>query len=66
VQLIDHDAEGATLRLGQKELLMYALTQEGRIALECDHPRGLAIEKVLQGAAKRIAKTQKPLTIVRP
>ena len=67
MQLIDHDADGATLRLDQKELLMmYALVQEGRIVFECDSPRGLAIEKCLQGAAMRIAKAQKPLTIVRP
>ena len=67
MQLIDHDAEGAILRIDQKELLMmYALVQEGRIAFECDSPRGLAIEKGLQGAAMRIAKAQKPLTLVRP
>lgn len=45
MKLLHHDAEGATLHLDARELLMMmALVQEGRDSFDCENSTGKALD----------------------
>lgn len=51
MKIIDHNAEGATFHLDQRELLMVmALVQEGRDSFECEGQTGQALEQLFNSA----------------
>ena len=60
MDLLNHNAEGATIHLDARELLMImALIQEGRIAFECDSPTGLALDKLFSNAVVLVEEARK-------
>lgn len=51
MNLLEHDAHGATIRLEQQELLLVmALVQEGRDSFGCETPSGQALDRLLRSA----------------
>lgn len=51
MNVIDHSAKGATINLGQRELLLVmALVQEGRESFECDTETGKALDDFFSSA----------------
>ena len=55
MKLLDYDAEGATIHLQSRELLMVmALVQEGRCSFECDGHIGSALDELFSTAVARV------------
>jgi hypothetical protein len=51
MNLLQHDAQGATIRLGQRELLLVmALVQEGRESFGCNTQTGQALDAFFSSA----------------
>jgi hypothetical protein len=51
MNVIDHSAKGATISLGQRELLLVmALVQEGRESFECNTETGKALDDFFSSA----------------
>ena len=51
MNILEHDAQGATIRLDQRELLLVmALVQEGRISFGCDTESGKALDQLFSTA----------------
>lgn len=51
MKLLEHDAQGATIYLDQRELLMVmALIQEGRDSFECEGQTGLQLDQLFSSA----------------
>ena len=57
--LLDHTADGATIHLNSKELVMLmALVQEGRDSFECDGQTGQALDELVSTAVMLVARAQ--------
>ncbi len=55
MNLLDHDAYGATLHLDGRELLvMMALIQEGRFSFECENETGRALDDLVSQAVRLV------------
>ena len=55
MNVLDHDALGATLRLDGRELLvMMALIQEGRLSFECESETGQALDNLVSHAVRLV------------
>lgn len=51
MKLLEHDGQGASIHLDQRELLMVmALIQEGRDSFECQGQTGLQLDKLFSSA----------------
>jgi hypothetical protein len=51
MNIIEHDAQGASIRLNQRELLLaMALVQEGRQSFGCHTDTGKALDELLSSA----------------
>ena len=51
MNILEHDAQGATIRLDQRELLLVmALVQEGRVSFGCDTESGRALDQLFSSA----------------
>jgi hypothetical protein len=51
MNLLSHDAQGATINLNGRELLLITLLiQEGRISFQCDDPTGQALDELFCSA----------------
>ena len=60
INLLSHDAEGATIRLDGKELLMVmVLIQEGRLSFQCDDPTGQALDELFCSAVTSVEEARK-------
>ena len=59
MNLLDHNAQGATFHLDQRELLMVmALVQEGRDSFECEGKTGRAIEQLFCSAVVMVEEAR--------
>jgi len=59
MNLMDYDAESATLNLDARELLMLmALVQEGRDSFECEEKTGAALDQLLCSAVASVLAAQ--------
>lgn len=59
MKLLDHDAQGATLHLNGRELLMMmALVQEGRVSFECQGETGRQLDDLFSTAVVLVAQAQ--------
>ena len=66
MNLLSHDAEGATIHLDERELLMImALIQEGRISFECDAPTGQALDDMFSRAVILVEEARRARQNVR-
>jgi hypothetical protein len=55
MNVLDHDALGATIRLDGRELLvMMALIQEGRLSFECESETGEALDNLVSHAVRLV------------
>ena len=55
MNLLNHNAEGATIHLDPRELLMVmALVQEGRDSFECDGRTGQALDQLFCSAVAHV------------
>ncbi len=60
MNLLEHDGHGATIQLGQRELLLVmALIQEGREAFGCDTDTGKALDEFFSTANLRVEETRR-------
>ena len=60
MNLLKHNAQGATIHLDERELLMImALVQEGRISFECDSPTGRALDELFSQAVILVGEARK-------
>ena len=51
MKLLEHDGQGASIHLDQRELLMVmALIQEGRDSFECEGETGLQLDQLFSSA----------------
>ena len=51
MNLLSHDAQGATINLDGRELLtLMLLIQEGRISFQCEDPTGKALDELFCSA----------------
>ena len=51
MNILEHNAQGATIRLDQRELLLVmALVQEGRASFGCDTESGRALDQLFSSA----------------
>ena len=51
MKIVEHNSQGATLHLDQRELLMVmALVQEGRDSFECNGQTGRALDELFSSA----------------
>ena len=78
MKILEHDAQGATVRLDQRELLLVmALVQEGRLSFGCDTESGKAldelfsranvlVEQARRSSLKRTMQRQKISTVIPP
>ena len=61
MKLLNHTADKVTLEFTRRELnLASALIQEGRISLECDAPKGQALEDGIRSIVIRLEEAVKP------
>jgi len=59
MNLLNHNAVGATIHLEEKELLMLTmLIQEGRISFECDSPTGQALDHLFRQATMLVNRAR--------
>ena len=59
MNLLDHDADGATIHLDERELLMMmALIQEGRVSFECESLTGQALDDLVSTAVALVGKAR--------
>lgn len=60
MNLISHTAQGATIQLGQRELLLVmALIQEGRESFGCDTDTGKALDQFFCSANVLVEETRR-------
>jgi hypothetical protein len=60
MNLLDHNAHGATIHLDERELLlMMALIQEGRISFECESKTGQALDELVSKAVVLVDQARK-------
>ena len=60
MNLLNHDAHGATIHLDERELLMMmALIQEGRLAFECESETGEALDQLVSTAVVLVSSARK-------
>jgi len=60
MNLLKHNAQGATIHLDERELLMImALVQEGRVSFECDSPTGRALDELFSQAVILVGEARK-------
>lgn len=60
MELLDHDSEGATIHLDEREVRMVmALVEEGRLAYNCKEPTGQALDELLRTADALIQNARK-------
>jgi hypothetical protein len=66
MNLLDHNAEGATIHLDERELLMImALIQEGRMSFDCDAPTGQALDDLFSTAVQLVEEARKTRQVMR-
>lgn len=59
MNLVNHNAEGATIHLNPRELLMVmALVQEGRCSFECEGATGQALDKLFCSAVVKVQEAR--------
>lgn len=59
MQLLDHNAEGVTIHLNERELnVLLALEQEGRLAHNRKEPTGQALDELLRMAAALVQRAR--------
>ncbi len=59
MMLLDHNAQGATIQLNSRELLMLmTLVQEGRDSFDCDNKTGEALDDLVSTAVVLVAQAQ--------
>ena len=59
MNLINHNAEGATIHLNPRELLMVmALVQEGRCSFECEGETGQALDQLFCSAVVKVQEAR--------
>ena len=59
MELLDHNAEGVTIYLDERELnMLLALEQEGRLAHNYKEPTGQALDELLKTAAVLIQRAR--------
>jgi len=78
MKILEHDGQGATIRLDQRELLLVmALVQEGRASFGCNTESGVALDQLFSSAnvlveearrrnLKQSMRRQKISTVVPP
>lgn len=60
MNLFSHNAEGATIHLDGRELLMIMiLIQEGRFSFQCDDPTGQALDELFCSAVNLVGEACK-------
>lgn len=60
MHLLDHDGQGATIQLDQRELLMVmALIQEGRESFGCDGHTGRALDQFFCAAVVNVEQARR-------
>jgi len=60
MNLLEHSANGATIHLDQRELLMImALIQEGRVSFECTSPTGQALDDLFSNAVVLVEEARR-------
>ena len=60
MNLLNHNAEGATIHLNPRELLMVmALVQEGRSSFECEGLTGKALDQLFCSAVARVQEARR-------
>jgi len=60
MNLLNHNAEGATIHLEPRELLMVmALVQEGRSAFDCEGLESAALDQLLCAAVTRVENARR-------
>lgn len=60
MNLMMHNAQGATIHLDERELLMImALVQEGRMSFECESPTGKALDELFSKAVILVGEARK-------
>jgi len=60
MNLLNHNAEGATVHLNPRELLMVmALVQEGRCSFECDSPTGQQLDQLFCTAVAKVTDARR-------
>jgi hypothetical protein len=60
MNVLSHNAKGATIHLDGKELLMVmVLIQEGRLSFQCDDPTGQALDKLFCSAVTSVEEARK-------
>jgi hypothetical protein len=59
MMLLDHDAQGATVQLNGRELLvLMTLVQEGRDSFDCANKTGEALDELISTAVMLVAQAQ--------
>ena len=62
MELLDHNADGVTIHLDERELnMLLALEQEGRLALHRKEPTGHALDELLRTAAVLVQRARQGL-----
>lgn len=60
MNLVNHNAEGATIHLDPRELLMVmALVQEGRCSFECQGETGRNLDQLFCAAVTRVQEARR-------
>ncbi len=60
MNLVNHNAEGATIHLDPRELLMVmALVQEGRCSFECEGQTGSDLDRLFCAAVTRVQEARR-------
>ena len=60
MNLLNHNAEGATIHLNPRELLMVmALVQEGRSSFDCEGQTGAALDQLFCRAVARVHEARR-------
>jgi hypothetical protein len=70
MNLLNHNAEGATIHLDSRELLMVmALVQEGQVAFDCSGTTGEDLDQLFCSAVARVQdarRTREALLVCEP
>ena len=60
MKLLDHDAQGATIQFGQRELLLVmALIQEGRESFGCNTQTGRVLDEFFSSANVKVEEARR-------
>ncbi|MCR9106782.1 MAG: hypothetical protein NXI15_15925 [Gammaproteobacteria bacterium] len=60
MNLVNHNAEGATIHLDSRELLMLmALVQEGRCGFDCEGVTGAALDQLVCAAVVKVQEARR-------